>query len=124
MPWRIASAGVRKRDLPVALDAAGVRSIGAGEHARQLAPAGAEQPRDADHFAGAQAEADVAQHAAAAESFDPQQLLARGGALLRKVIAEIAIGHQPHELGDRHVRQQRVVTSRPSRSTVTRWPMR
>ena len=71
MPWRIASAGVRSCDrAAVARDRSGIASIGAGQHARQLAATGAEQTADADHFAGTQLEADVVQHAAASETLD------------------------------------------------------
>ena len=99
--------GRAKRDgLAVAEDAPGIAAIGAGQHARQLGAARAEQPGDADHFTGAQAEADVVQRALAAEALDPQQLVAGVDATLGKVLLEIAIGHQPHELVDRDLRQQ------------------
>jgi hypothetical protein len=52
----------------VARDRSGIASIGAGQHARQLAATGAKQTGDADHFAGMQREADVVQRAAAAET--------------------------------------------------------
>ena len=56
MPWRMASAGVRSATgWPSIDDAAGIGAIGAGEHARELAAARAEQPADAEHFAGVQA---------------------------------------------------------------------
>ena len=65
MPRAIASAGLRKRTSPAVDEQPPVvEPIGAGDHARELGAAGAEQPGDAEHFAGVQREADVGQHAA------------------------------------------------------------
>ena len=126
MPLRMASAGVRNVTAsPSTEDAPGISAIGAGQHARQLGPARAEQPGDADHFAGAQAEADVVQRARAAESLDPQQLVARasrGAWESARSRSRFAISRTSSSTvtSDNSL----VATCRPSRSTVTRLPMR
>ena len=66
----------------------GVEAVGAGEHARQLAAAGAEQAGDAEHLAGVQREADVATARRARPSARRAAARAPGaGAHLRKVLA-------------------------------------
>ena len=57
----MASAGIAEAHLPaVDQQPSLVEPIGAGDHARQLGPSGAEQPGDPEHLAGVQREADVA----------------------------------------------------------------
>ena len=83
-------------------DAAGIGMIGAREHARQLAATGAEQPADAEHLARAQREADVVEHALPAEVFDlKEDRRSTRCPPPRIVLADLAIRHQPNELGDR-----------------------
>ena len=75
-----------------------VEPIGAGDHAGELRPPGTQQAGNAEHLTGMQREADVRQHAANVEPFDAQQLGAALGPHLRKVLGEIPVRHQPHEL--------------------------
>ena len=103
-----------------------VNRIGADDRARQLGAAGADQARDAEDLAAVEREADVVQHAAPREPFDAQQLVAAcRPRRARVLLGDVAVGHQPHELPTETSRRWRsVATCRPSRSTVTRWPMR
>ncbi len=75
----------------------------AGDDPRELGASGAQQAGDADHFAGVQREADVRQSAWDSHAIDAQQLGAALDARLRKMLLEIAIRHQTHELGDAHL---------------------
>ena len=61
-------------------DPALIEPISAGDDARQFGSPGAQQARDAEHFAGVQRKADIGEHAADADVVDPQQLGAARGA--------------------------------------------
>ncbi len=134
-PWALRSSGSRPIPLPnrvggcaerdglaVAEDAAGITAIGAGQHARQLGPARAEQPGNPDHFTGAQAETDVVQRARAAEALDLQQLLARCHAALGKVLLRSRLAISRTSSSTVTSDNSLVAMCLPSRSTVTRLP--
>ena len=76
-----------------------------------------------EDLAAAQHERDVPQRAAA-EALDAKQLLAARVRAAGIVVAHVPIGHQADQLGTVTSAMSRVATWQPSRSTVTRWPMR
>ncbi len=80
-------------------------TIRAGNHASELGPASAEQPGDAEHLAAMKSEADVAESRAARHSLDAEDLRAAPSRRRRIVLGDVAVGHHPHELGNR--RRQR-----------------
>ena len=126
MPRAIASAGLRKRtSRPSTSSRPSSKRSAPAIDARELGSSGAKQAGDAEHFAGVQREADVREHAADVEPFDAQQLGAARDAHLRKVLAQIAVRHQPHQLRHGHLidRPRRHVPRRRA-CTVMRRPMR
>ena len=102
MPARIASRGLRTRTgLPLTVMRPDIRRVGAGNHARQLRPPGAQQPGDAEHFATVQREAHVAETRAAADAFHAQDLGARRPRRRRVMLGDVPVRHHPDELGNR-----------------------
>ena len=117
-----ASRGVRTvTALPLERDRAGGRRLDAEQRETDIGASGADQPGEAQHLAAAEVEADVLEHALAAEPRDRQQQLARARRRARLKQAHLA----PDHVGDGAAaasprRAARVEISRPSRNTVTR----
>ncbi len=101
-------------------DAAGVGTVGAGQDARQLGAAGPEQSADTEDLARPQRESYIVEAARPAEALDAEERgrvisrfcdtvadreMTRPLPLARVVLADVAVGHQPHQPGDRGVGQ-------------------
>src|SRR5207237_5317435 len=95
-------------------DRAGLRGLEAEDGLGDLAPAGADQARDAEDLAAANGEADVLEAAAQREALDAQDRRGAGRARLRIQLAYVAADHRADDcvripLGNRTGRDELAV---------------
>ena len=108
-PWRIASAGCAKRGTALPsqrMRPASARSAPASTRASSLRPAPSRPAMPTTSPARRLKLMSCSTPRRPRCSTREQLRPGRCARRLRKVIAEIAIGHQPHQLGDRDLRQQ------------------
>ena len=95
------------RDRPsVEEDLAGFKGVRPGNHPGQLRPPGTEQSGDADNLAAVHGQARIAQPAVR-RVLDAQQLGAAHPGRRRKVLGQLAVDHQSHQIRDRRGQSER-----------------